>query len=253
MGKFLAMDESGNTQKICAFCLVSIPHKELARMGEIFSVGPDAPTEIKTLYEKVCKKEFKYTAFRQAYRNTGLEVYDKYLRQKMHDIGQLNIQVYFSVFPNPTDNAQRLYRLYEEANNIVLIWAQQNQQDALDKSLNIVVDHQVFPERMRLDAYIRRGKFNTWLIPKSKCAPAIEKGTLRKIATDKNNSIDIVPVNSQTYTRVQLSDMIVGCIRERYVTGSEEYLSFLHPLLNKARSRVKIEDYSPPDVRRVEI
>ena len=247
------MDESGNTQAICAFCLVSIPQKEIGHISEILAVKPSDADEIRTLYHKVCNEEFKYTAFRQAFRTTGLEVYDEFLREKLRQIGQLKIQAYFSIFPTHPDNNVRLSRLYDEASSLIHAWAQQNQADALDRSLNVVVDQQVFPEKMLFSCFMRRGRFKAMLMPKSKYAPALESGALHRIAADRENMVDVEPVNSRSYMRIQLSDMIVGCIREHYAQGVEEYLPLLKPLISKKNCRVQLADYVPPAMQRYDL
>ncbi len=246
MGRFIAMDESGNTQAVCAFCLVSIPQKEIDRISEILTVKPSDAPEIITLWQKVCREEFKYSAFRQAFRTTGLEIYDSYLREKLIRIGQLKIQVYFSVFPNHSENNLRIGRLYDEASFLIHAWAQQNQADALDRSLNIVVDQQVFPEKMLFSCYLRRGRFKAMLMPKSNYAPALESGALHKIAADRENMVDVEQVNSRSYARIQLSDMIVGCIREHYAQGVEGYFPLLKPLIYKKNCRIQLSGYVPP-------
>lgn len=251
MSKALAMDESGNTQKICAFCLVSIPQKELQRMGEILSVKDDDPEEIKTLYGKVCGGEFKYSNFRNAYKTTGLEVYDKYLKGKLHEISKLHIQIYYSVFPNPVDNKERLARLHDEASYLIHNWAHGNQADAFDHNLRITVDQQVFAEKKIFDYYLRRGKFYALLANKSAIGPALSDGRLKRVGADRSNKVEVEPVNSHSYKRIQLSDLIVGCIREHYVHNVDDNFAILHPLIHKQTARVQLENYVPPAMQRI--
>lgn len=250
MSRVLAMDESGNTQAICGFCLVSIPPKELSRIGEILSVAETDPPEIKTLYDKVCRGEFKYSAFRQAFRNTGLDVYDQYLRKKLYDLSQLHLQLYYSVFPNAQGEPQRHARLHDEASYLIHMWAHENRQDALDHTLKITVDQQVFSEPMVFEYFQRRGQFRAILIPKAQLEKGLKSGAIRKIQTDRENTLDVEPVNSRSYKRIQLSDMLVGCIREHYAQDVADYYEILKPLLSKQRSRVQIREYAPPAMQR---
>ncbi len=250
MGRVLAMDESGNTQAICGFCLVSVPSKELPLIGEILSVAETDPPEIKTLYGKVCHGEFKYSAFRQAFRNTGLDVYDQYLRKKLHDLSQLRLQLYYSVFLNTSGEAQRHARLHDEASFLIHIWAHENQQDALDHALRITVDQQVFSEPMIFDYFQRRGQSRVVLISKAQLEKGLNSGVLQKVPADRRNTLVVEAVNSRSYKRIQLSDMLIGCIREHYAQDVADYYEILKPLVSKQHSRVQIKEYTPPTMQR---
>ncbi|MFH0927192.1 MAG: hypothetical protein V1822_01300, partial [Candidatus Micrarchaeota archaeon] len=168
MPKIIAMDESGKTGEIVAVCLVSIPKKELACIDKILSVPNKEREEIRILYHRVCGGEFKYANIRHAFRRTKFPIYDKFLRQKLEDISKLNIQIYFSVFPNASDNAARLVRIKEEADFLVHTWAHQNREDALDKGLEFNVDQQIFKTAHMFQYYCRRNKSHAMLIEKRK-------------------------------------------------------------------------------------
>jgi len=252
MPKILAMDESGNTQKIAAVCLVSIPQKELSRVNEALSIRDADPQEIRILHGKVCGGEYKYSNFRNAYRQTGLQVYDDFLKGKLAEIAKLNIQLYATVFSNPMpiNNQLRMVRLVEEAQYLLHTWSQQNSEDAFDHGLSINVDQQVFPCQFIFEHYRWRGKTHTTLIAKEKITSGLERGSLKKIHADRTNKIDIRDANSKSLKSIQLSDMLVGCIRERFAIGLDDYYQILKPLIYRERIRVKINEYEMPNMRR---
>lgn len=253
MGKILAMDESGNTQEIAALALVSIPRKELSLIQKLLSVEPIDPHEIQVLYEKRCKGEFKYSVFRNAYRTTGLDVYDVYLKKKLKEIAALKIQVYCSIFRNPKENNVRRFRLMEEARYLIHTWAHQNKDDALDRELEITVDQQVFPEKLILDYNHRRGQFNATIWPAKRLEEAIKAGIVKRVHGDRENQVVIQDANSLTNKTIQLTDMVVGCIRERYALATQEYYQLLSPLIFKQRMRVQLGDYTPPEMKHFRI
>ena len=213
--KIIAMDESGNTQPICAFSLVSIPYNLLPAIEYILAVDTNEPDEIQTLFHEVCSGEFKYTQIRRAYLSTKLPVYDKFLRRTLDKISKLEIQAYVSIFPNPKSNEERLKRLHNEAAYLIHKWAHQNRADAFDHELEITVDQQVFREPYIFEYFRTRSEFGCAMVPKTEFERARDKGELRKLGKAHSNVIEIRDFSSKTHKTIQLTDILVGCARER--------------------------------------
>ncbi|MEK7173315.1 MAG: DUF3800 domain-containing protein [Patescibacteria group bacterium] len=235
----VAMDESGNTHEIIAIALVSIPDKLIPEINKTLSLSGNEPEEIKILYHKKSGGEFKFSDLRNAFRQTQLDVYDKFLRLKLTEISKLKIQAYASVFPNDKDNSERLNRFLHEAEDLLVKWAHQNQIDAYSKDLKTIVDQQIFPETYIFNYYMKRGTNYCSLIPERE----IKDGKVRDIRTDRENSTKIEDANSKSYKSIQLTDLLVGCAREKFAMGVEEYFSIVKALFPKEHLRIQLKEY----------
>ncbi|MFH1199956.1 MAG: DUF3800 domain-containing protein [Candidatus Micrarchaeota archaeon] len=235
----VAMDESGNTQKIIGVGLVSIPDDQIPVINSVLSLSKADPEEIRILYSERSGGEFKYTDMRNAFRQTRLPVYDEFLRKKLEQISRLRITAYASIFPNPQDNDERLRRLVHEAQDLLQKWAHQNQAEALSKDLKIIVDQQVFPEAYVFQYFMRRNRANCSLIPKR----AIDEGKTEKVYTDMENSVKIQDANSKTFKSIQLTDILIGCVRERHALNVTDYLAVIERLFPKEHTRIQIDGY----------
>ncbi len=239
MKTILAMDESGNTHQIAAIALASIPYNKLPKINELFSLSKSDPEEIHILYTKKSNGEFKYTDLRNAFRQTQLQVYDNFLREKLKEIRKLDIQVYLSVFPNAENNEERLNRLVREAQDLLLKWAHQNQEAAFSKELEINADQQIFPEKYIFQYYFRRGRYICQLFPNR----YLKEEKVEKIYADKENAVEIKDQNSKSIRSIQLSDILVGCARENFVTNVTDYFELIKPLFKKEHMQVQLDNY----------
>ncbi len=237
MKNIVAMDESGNTQKIIAIGLVSIPYKEISKINLIFSLSEKDPHEIQVLYNKKSGGEFKYVDLRNAFRQTRLDVYDIFLKQKLKQLASLDVSVYLSVFPNPGDNSIRFQRFKKEAEDLLHKWAHQNKELAFSKQLEILVDQQVFPEQYLFQYFCRRNQYHCYLFPKRLVDDS------KRIFTDRENSVIVRDVNSKTHNVIQLTDLLVGCAREHYALNIQEYFEIVKPLFKKEHSRIQLTEY----------
>ncbi len=253
MSKLLTMDESGNTQPIAALCLVSMPQQILPKVKKILTISEDDPPEVITLYNKVMEGEFKYVGFRHACRSTGLQVYDDFLKKKLREIATLELEAYYTVFPTPSDNKDRVFRIEDEAQYLFHIWAHQHPRDALDPNLEILIDQQVFHQKHMFQYSTSRGRNHMLIFNVPEEKKLLERGRLKKklFATGKCNIKEIADGSSKTHKTIQISDMLVGCIRERHIKQIEDYYDLVHCLFHKNRTRVQLESYEVPPMIRI--
>lgn len=237
----VAMDESGNTQQFIAVGLVNIPGKEIPKINSILTLKQNDPKEIHTLYEKKSEGEFKYTDLRNAFRQTRLDVFDDFLKEKLRQINQLDVATYLTVFPNPKNNEERRSRLLRESEDLLHKWAHQNPEAAFSHELEIIVDQQVFPETYVFEYYNRRSRLHCELIPKRNL---FDKKNTKWIPTDRENSVEIKDANSKVFKSIQLTDLLVGCAREFYALNVGEYFPLVKRLFSKERSRIQLEAYT---------
>lgn len=70
-----------------------------------------------------------------------------------------------------------------------------------------------------------------------------EDGKTKWIPTDKENIVEIRDANSKTMKSIQLTDLLVGCAREHYARGIDEYFPIVKGLFKKDRMRIQTTDY----------
>ncbi len=249
----LCIDESGNTNKIIALGLVAIPDISLEYINQLFTLRPNDPQEIKTLYNRIPKgnlkprEEFKYSDLVNAYNATSLVVYYEFLKQKLQSLKSANLEVYLTAFDNPQNNEKRLKTLDVEAQILIHEWAKNNLKEALKSELQITVDQQVFSDRQTriFQVYERRNKWYFEIFHKNRIAGIRHYG-----GTEKENHIDIIERSSKTFKPLQVSDFVVGAFRESLRYNNGEIFDILKTVAKTTWTRDARGTYAiPKDLR----
>jgi hypothetical protein len=73
-----------------------------------------------------------------------------------------------------------------------------------------------------------------------------KNGILKEIFADKSNTIEIRDGNSKTCREIQVSDLFVGSIREKYIHNDSTYHDLIRNKIKKDGTRVQLDSYAPP-------
>ncbi len=238
----LYLDESGNTQKLIALCLLAVQPYSVNQINQLFTLRPTDPKEVHYLYNLIennkPKSEFKYSDFIHAFKSTGNPVYHDFVKKKLAELSKIDLRAFFTVFPNPVENEKRLERIRQETQCLIEKWVLNNFDNTLGDNLRIIGDKQIFLKPHYLYAYRFRN------LQFAEVLATDEKPKYYRQSASKKE-VQIEQASSKHVKALQATDFLAGAFRQKYSFNNPEFFEIFNRKITRNENiRVNTDETS---------